>query len=275
MSQYENPYYQSNSMGGGYMSGGGSQFNSPGAGTGSRRNTSNSLRPLTVKQVYAATQAHTDAEWMLDDLEVGQITVVAQVMSVQKQATNSVYYLDDGTGRIEARHWIDTTMEDDEDPNMITDNSYVRVLGGIKSFGNKRYINASHVRVAKDPSETYYHVLDVVASKLLLERGAPGRGGPVGDVKPNISAGGSGSASAYTAQSHGGASDQYSHLPQLERSIITFMMNQPPNEEGIHVGAIARTVGGSANEISAALDKLMDEGHVFTTLDESHYALSV
>lgn len=44
-------------------------------------------------------------------------------MTIQKQATNSVYWLDDGTGRIEARHWIDATMEDDEDPNQIM---YVR-----------------------------------------------------------------------------------------------------------------------------------------------------
>lgn len=28
-------------------------------------------------------------------------------VSINAQTTNSVYWLDDGTGRIEARHWVD------------------------------------------------------------------------------------------------------------------------------------------------------------------------
>lgn len=34
-----------------------------------------------------------------------KVTVVAQVMSIQAQQMNSVVYVDDGTGRIEARLW--------------------------------------------------------------------------------------------------------------------------------------------------------------------------
>ena len=41
------------------------------------------------------------------------MTVVGQVASIQKQATNCVYMVDDGTGRIEARHWVDSTNEDE------------------------------------------------------------------------------------------------------------------------------------------------------------------
>jgi len=254
------------------MSGGGSQYNSPGGGQ-ARRSAQQSLRPVTVKQVYAATQAHTDAEWMIGEVELAQITVVAQVMSIQKQTTNSLYLLEDGSGRIEARHWVDSTMEDDEDPNQIREMAMVRVLGGIKSFGNKRYINTSHIRLAKDPYEIYFHVLDCVASRLMLAQGSPNR--IQGDVKPNVAGLNASGASAYSAPAHNVSTDQYAYLPELERNIVAFMIGQPPNEEGIHVGAIARAVGGSAASISAALDKLMDEGHVYTTLDESHYALSL
>lgn len=42
-----------------------------------------------------------------------QVTIVGQVVSIQKQTTNSVYSIDDGTGRIEARHWVDSSSEDD------------------------------------------------------------------------------------------------------------------------------------------------------------------
>lgn len=38
-----------------------------------QRSAPQSLRPVTIKQIYAATQAHTDAEWMLEEVEVGQV----------------------------------------------------------------------------------------------------------------------------------------------------------------------------------------------------------
>ena len=45
------------------------------------------------------------------------MSVVAQVVSTKVQATNTVYYLDDGTGRIEARRWRDASMDSSADPN--------------------------------------------------------------------------------------------------------------------------------------------------------------
>ena len=50
-----------------------------------------------------------------------QVSVVAQVLTVQKQATNVVYNLDDGTAQIEARHWVDPSAMDEDEENPITD----------------------------------------------------------------------------------------------------------------------------------------------------------
>ena len=46
-------------------------------------------------------------------LSTPQVTLVGHIVSVQKQATNSVYVLDDGTGTLEARHWSDSTSSQD------------------------------------------------------------------------------------------------------------------------------------------------------------------
>lgn len=35
--------------------------------------TAHSLRPMTIYQLTQATQAHTDADWVLDDQEIGQV----------------------------------------------------------------------------------------------------------------------------------------------------------------------------------------------------------
>jgi hypothetical protein len=47
----------------------------------------------------------------------------------------------------------------------------VRVTGALKTFGNKRYINATHLRVASDPHEQYFHILESIAVTLMAERG--------------------------------------------------------------------------------------------------------
>lgn len=44
-----------------------------------------------------------------------QVTLVGHIVSVQKQATNCVYKLSDGTGALEVRHWSDSISQDDGD----------------------------------------------------------------------------------------------------------------------------------------------------------------
>ena len=39
-----------------------------------QKEASHSLRPLTVSQVLKATQAHADADWAVDDAEIGQVS---------------------------------------------------------------------------------------------------------------------------------------------------------------------------------------------------------
>lgn len=53
----------------------------------------------------------------------------------------------------------------------IREHQYVRVTGGLKSFGKKRYINATHIREVKDSHEIYFHILEAIAVTLILERG--------------------------------------------------------------------------------------------------------
>lgn len=62
---------------------------------------------------------------------------------------------------------------------------------------------------------------------------------------------------------------------------MEYIVAQPDVVEGVHVATIARGVatapGGSrdAEKIAEALQKLMDDGHIYTTLDESHFKSAV
>lgn len=263
------PFY-----GGGFMPNSQS-FGSPSSpsGAGRRGNTSNSLRPVTIPMLLRATQAHTDAEWIIDNNEVGAVTLVAQIMSITPQATNTTYWLDDGYGRIECRHWADSNSEEDAEKwGGLHESQHIRLTGSLKMFNSKRYINASHIRPVKDFHEVYYHMLEVITATLTVERGPPNRGGQLqgSTTAPT----GSTSASAYNTQSHATNTNQFSHLTPIQQKIIAFVLANNSSPDGVHVAAIARAMGGTAPEISDALDKLMDEGYVFTARDESHFKVA-
>ncbi|KZT09514.1 nucleic acid-binding protein [Laetiporus sulphureus 93-53] len=269
MSQYNeygnnNPYYQNGGAGGGggYLAG-----SSPFGGTGG--SPGGPFKP------------HSEAEWMIDNHEIGQVSVVGHVVSINSQTTNCVYWLDDGTERIEARHWVDSTSEDDTERwGGITEAMYIHVMGSLKSFGNKRYINANHIRKVTAVHEILSHVSSAMVVTLTLERGPPPRPSEAGSIHTtnggvtNQHAG----SSAYVPQAQGGLSrEEYARLSPVQRKIVEFMVVQPPKEEGINVGAIARALSDDVKDaaiISEALDKLMDEGFVYTTIDESHFSLA-
>jgi len=274
MSQY-NEYYARGGTGGGGFVQGGSPYSASGSPSGGARTkeASHSLRPLTIAQVIKATQAHADAEWMVDDVEIGQITLVGQVVTIQSQTTNCVYWIDDGSGRVEARHWIDSTSEEDAGKwGGIEESMCVRVTGALKTFGNKRYINATHLRVASDPHEQYFHILESIAVTLMAERGQPSSHG-----QSSATATATTTSSAYLIPSRSTTvKDEYSHLPSLQQSIVRFISGQPKSDEGVHVAVIARGIGteGDAQKISDALDKLMDDGLVYSTINDSHFNIS-
>ena len=94
----------------------------------------------------------------------------------------------------------------------------------------------------------------------------------------------------------------YSHLPALDRGIIRFFKDNPPTSEGYHVRQIIKVVKGLVAEETkntggdnadtfayvfllqiltlylllsgrAAIQRLTEEGLLFSTLDEQHYNL--
>jgi len=136
-------------------------------------------------------------------------------------------------------------------------------------FGSKKYINATQVRPIRDAHEPFFHQLHAMTVQLTFDRGPPGS-------STNAQMSGAPPLSAYSnAQAHQmEVKDKYSHLPPVPRSIAHFMLNQPQRLEGIHVSAIAKAVGADAEAIEQALERLMDDGVIFSTIDETHFQIS-
>ncbi|KAJ7219343.1 replication protein A subunit RPA32 [Mycena pura] len=257
MSQY------SNSPGGG---GGGFTPGSQGSPSGFQKSgASLSMRAVTIAQVRKATQLHADAEWKLDDKPVGQINLVAEVHEHTAYATNRTFLLDDGTGRITAKFWMDIPSEQQKVPwrgiPVGNDNPvYVRVIGYIKSHGGKKFIHILNMRLVNDPSEVYFHILDCIYVHVVLQKGLP----PASGQDQPIAGQGQ---SAYNVQSRPALEKLFSPLAD---SIMHYLISQAVSPDGVHVADIAKALKCDAIELSDTVEKMIDNGNIFTTIDESH-----
>src|SRR3954470_17340678 len=117
---------------------------------------------------------------MLDVDSAVQVTFVGQIRNVSTQTTNITYKIDDGTGTVEVKQWIDidTSTSDSggaEDMNKakLVENAYCRVWGRLKAFNNKRHVGAHVIRPVTDYNEINYHLLEATVVHLFFTRGPP------------------------------------------------------------------------------------------------------
>ncbi|KZT52209.1 replication protein A, subunit RPA32 [Calocera cornea HHB12733] len=270
------PFY--NNAGGG----GGGGFNkspygsqeSPAAGRS--RTGTHSLRPVTIKQVMESSQAFVEAEWQIDGHDCPSVTFVAQVRNKAQQATNTAFSLEDGTGHIDARLWADSSDPDSAAGSEIENDMWVRAQGTIKSFNGKKHVAAQRVRPLTDKLEVYYHYCEALSVHLELTKG-PAKGANGAAVNGHAQANGTTNVHAdYTmGGGGGGGGNDYSSMQPLDRAIMQFIESSG-SSDGCHITAISRAVGrtvpgATAEQISLALERLSDDGHVYNTVDDNHY----
>ncbi|KAF8328540.1 uncharacterized protein EI90DRAFT_1533383 [Cantharellus anzutake] len=300
MSDFGNtgPYYNGGGSGGGggYLPSG--SQDSGGEEIQMMQKHGYSLRPVTIMQIHDAVQSHADAEFSFEGVEPTQIVIVAMVLSSIIQTTHHVYTVYDGTGRIEARRWIESNEDRDPLNPSIEDNSWVRIIGHVKSFNNKRTINALVVipiakdihDPSKDMNEVYYHHIDALYTHLYSKYGpspsmlGPGASAAAGD-KTSTARGVPSQYSAAANPSSSLSGDFYKDFSDAGRLVHLWMKANAANasEDGISFLDIAKGIRGQlptqgstdvAQQISEAIDWLTENGHIYATTDENHYALA-
>lgn len=269
---------QGGAGGGGFMPG--SQNESP---SGAKRSYGkDTLRPVTIKQLLDAHHPHPDAEYfVIDGNEATQVTVVGQIRNISTQTTNVTYKLDDGTGIIEAKVWIDAEAFDNpEDPSnqkpQPVEQGYARAWGRLKAFNNKRHIACNIIRPIQDPNEIQYHLLEATVVHLHFTRGPPealqhSKDGAVqtGGAQAN--------GYGYDGGNDAGGAAQSKSLPpstsRVARMVYQTIRDTPQTAEGLHMQDIATRSKLDVNEVLKAGEELSSLGMIFTTVDDHTWAL--
>ncbi|KAF9920910.1 replication factor A protein 2 [Linnemannia zychae] len=231
------------------------------------KKSNHTLRPVTIKQVIAASQTQADGDFKIDGQDIGQITLIAVVRNINRAATLSNYIIEDGTGVTEAKKYP-SDYDDTEELNSIIEGTYVRIVGAIKNFNQKQYIQAHSIRLISNMNEITYHNLEVLCVHVSATRGKMGSNG----------------SSAYGHHNNGmqGVSSTDTHMgngfnsDDIAQSIADFIHNHPGKASGLGahrreiIATFAQRLGGEHN-VNEMISMMVDNGNLYATEDDDHF----
>lgn len=217
-----------------------------------------------------------DDNFRVNGEEVHNLTLLGKIVRADDSSTSLVYDIDDGTGKVEVKIWVDS-----EDPDGQAKNkeewkvgSYVRVYGHLRAFQGKRGVIAFNMRPVTDFNEITYHFLEVVyCNSHNLKRAAEATTAP-GAAMPSAAAnnayaapnGGAAPVAAAGAgvAATGSCSDQVFQI---------FNGPQGASDVGVHVNEVAKQLNGRFTEpqVREAVEHLVNEGHLYSTIDDDHF----
>ncbi|EMC91693.1 hypothetical protein BAUCODRAFT_79701 [Baudoinia panamericana UAMH 10762] len=232
------------------------------------------LRPVTIKQLQDATHPHPDAEYfIIDGAEATQVTFVGQIRNISTQTTNVTYRMDDGTGTMEVKVWIDAEEFNGEENQAVAkpkpvEQGYARVWGRLKAFNNKRHVGANIIRPLQDFNEIQYHLLEATAVHLFFTRGPPesatAQQSKTGGAQAN------GMANGHAAV---GGEGLPAGTSQATKKVYQLISTLPQGHEGVHVQQIAMAGNMEVSEVLKATDDLNGMGKIYSTVNEETFAL--
>ena len=157
--------------GGGFETGGGFSATQGGGGGGGRRNyDEQTVIPVTARMILTAKNDPSDNNVVVleDDRKLNQIKLVGAVRSLDPQSTTIGYTIEDGTGLVEVKQWLDEnqdcTAAHEIRQAAMQEHIYVRVIGKIKEYQGARQIVAEAVYPLTTGNQLAHHFLEVVYS---------------------------------------------------------------------------------------------------------------
>jgi replication factor A2 len=264
--------FQSGGGGGGY---GGSQGNSTTPQKARRAYDEQTMIPVTVQMALSAHPDPAGGDGTLqlpDGRNIASVQLVGAVRAVNDQSTNVLYQLEDGTGLLDVKEWLndnDCTALAEIRKETLHENIYLKVVGQIKDYEGKKMLVASSVRPLTTGNELSHHMLEVVHSAEKFKRADS-------IVAPGLSSSGGGgvgfgNTSMMQTNTTGGGGDS------LKDQVLNFIKREG---EAADMGAnVLDCIQQNHSQPESAIRKIIEdlgaEGHIYSTIDEDHYKFAV
>ncbi|XP_060720857.1 replication protein A 32 kDa subunit-like isoform X1 [Tachysurus vachellii] len=233
------------------------------------------VMPCTVSQLLSARE-HRDS-FFIRDMELNQVTVVGLIRRTKATLTHLVYSVDDMTGPpmdiklwlnleviltawslagklnafilLEARTWGDGSRQDvSMNHCVIPSGTYIKAVGSLRSFQHHRSMVAFNIRCLDDFNEITSHMLEVIRAHLDSES----------------------SSNSLINTSH--ASDPATIGFTANQKRVYTSIKMCPLPEGISMQCLRNSLKYlSSYDIRNCLQFLINEGHIFSTVDDYHF----
>ncbi len=158
-------------------------------------------------------------------------------------------------------------------PPLRSKGKYVDVVFEVKSNASKDCFPLSF-SVVSDPNRITRHLLEVVYSHLYHTRGAlaaPGGSGGMSSTSPSGAGHGGGGGGGLGL---GGEGSREADLAGDQAAVLNIYKEAPEDEDGITLQEVitkGKQRGISEATVRAATMALQMEGHIYSTVDESHF----
>ncbi|KAJ4707680.1 Replication A 32 kDa subunit [Melia azedarach] len=234
------------------------------------------LVPVTVKMISEASHSGDDkSNFMINGLEVNNVTLVGLVFEKEERASDVNFILDDGTGRMQCKRWASEVF-DTKEMEAIKDGMYVRLVGHLKSFQGKKQLIAFSVRPLKNFDEVTCHYIECIAFHLRnSDSQVQGVSTQPQMVDSSLNTSARTGSNGYQAASLNHLASQFGvdGLKDCDQLILDYLQ-QPSSSErerGVHISELSQALKIPEKKITDSIASLENEGLVYSTIDEFHY----
>ncbi|RAL51023.1 hypothetical protein DM860_005379 [Cuscuta australis] len=262
--------------GGGFMHSQATQTTSDPPYSASKSRDTQSLLPLTVKQIIDAVQTSDDKiNFLVDGVDVNNVKLVGIAFNIADRATDISFALDDGTGRVDCHRWLNEPFDKTE-MGAISNGMYVEVHGHLKGFQGKKQLMTYSVRPVEDYNEIAYHFAEAIYA---FCHNTKSRKLQEGSAHNTFSSSHMPSSAMNTPMKgyqvshpnfHGYPMDK---VTGVEEMVLNYLQ-QPSclaREKGVHRNELAEKLNIPPEKILGAIESLESDGLVYSTIDEWHY----
>lgn len=249
-----------------------------GGGGGSRKSyDEQTIQPVTASMcLNSQPDADGTGDQLADGRKLYHVKLVGAVRSVADYSTNSMFEIEDGTGLIEVKQWIDAndcTALSQMRQACTKEHIYLAIVGQIKDYDGKKMIVADSIRPIATGNELTHHMLEVIYAGETWKRH---NSHDHSMMMMNRSSGGVGFGGTSMIMSGGTPMQASTGHNSLRDAVLTLIRTEgATTDEGVSIPLCIQKLHGSDFEVRKIIEDLAAEGHIYSTVDDNHYKFAM
>ncbi|GAV52840.1 hypothetical protein ZYGR_0AI01220 [Zygosaccharomyces rouxii] len=261
------------------VSGGGGFVNSdsrPNSGeSGGPNYRTNTLTPVTIKQILEAKQQVQDGPFVIHNQELHHVSFVGVVRNITDKTSNVELTIEDGTAQIDVRKWSDDTSDmkmsqegsGEKDSSQVAQQyhigEYVKVYGALKEFGGKSNVQYAVIKIVDSFNDVIMHHLEVIKCFAIangkLKQPAMEEGAQQQDGK------------SLFVQEDERAANSENPKERVLAYCRARCQGQDPNDFGVPIPQFVQALDLDEDTVKQCCDTLTEQGFIYPTITDTTY----